>query len=71
LSFDQVLMVSDGDKISIGSPFLKGAMLTAEVIEQKRGPKLRILKFKRRRDYSRSRGHRDEQTRLRVLGIQL
>src|SRR6058998_2595858 len=70
VTFDQVLMVSDGDTLSIGQPFVKGASLTAEVIEQFRGPKLRIFKFKRRRDYRRRRGHRDERTRLRVTGIQ-
>lgn len=67
--FDQVLLVADGDKISVGQPFLQGAALTAEVVEHFRGPKLKIFKFKRRRDYRRRRGHRDELTRLRVTGI--
>jgi large subunit ribosomal protein L21 len=71
LTFDQVLLVADGDKISVGQPFLKGASLTAEVVEHFRGPKLRIFKFKRRRDYRRRRGHRDECTRLRVTRITL
>ena len=69
LTFDQVLMVSDGDKISVGSPFVKGATLTAELISHDRGPKLRIFKFKRRREYRRRRGHRDAQTRIRVVDI--
>ncbi len=69
LTFDQVLMVGDGDRIAIGRPFLTGASLTAEVVEHFRGPKLRIFKFKRRRDYRRRRGHRDERTRLRVTAI--
>jgi large subunit ribosomal protein L21 len=70
LTFDQVLMVADGDKISVGQPYLKGASLTAEVLEHKRGPKLKIFKFKRRREYRRRKGHRDELTRIRVAGIQ-
>ena len=69
LTFDQVLLVADGDTISVGRPFLEGASLTAEVVEHFRGPKLRIFKFKRRKDYRRRRGHRDERTRLRVTGI--
>jgi len=69
LTFDQVLMVGDGDKISVGQPYVKGASLTAEVLEHFRGPKLRIFKFKRRRDYRRRRGHRDERTRIRVTAI--
>ena len=62
-------MVADGDRISVGRPFVPGASLTAEVLEHFRGPKLRIFKFKRRRDYRRRRGHRDERTRLRVKSI--
>ncbi|MGH7187532.1 MAG: 50S ribosomal protein L21 [Pseudomonadota bacterium] len=69
LTFDQVLLLADGDKISFGQPFLKGASLTAEVVEHIRGPKLRIFKYKRRRDYRRRRGHRDEITRIRVSAI--
>jgi large subunit ribosomal protein L21 len=69
LTFDQVLMVSDGDRISVGQPYVAGASLTAEVLEHFRGPKLKIFKFKRRRDYRRRRGHRDERTRLRVTAI--
>ena len=70
LKFDKVLMVCDGDKISVGQPFLKGASLTAEVVEHFRGPKLKIFKFKRRREYRRRKGHRDERTRIRVSAIQ-
>jgi large subunit ribosomal protein L21 len=70
LTFDQVLMVCEGDRIAVGQPYVKGASLTAELVEHLRGPKLRILKFKRRRDYRRRRGHRDSLTRIRVTGIQ-
>ena len=69
VSFDQVLMVCDGDTITVGSPYLKGASLTVEVLEHLRGPKLRIFKFKRRREYRRRIGHRDSLTRVRVTGI--
>ncbi len=70
LTFDQVLMVADGDRIAVGQPYVKGAKATVEVVEHFRGPKLRIFKFKRRREYRRRRGHRDDLTRLRVTGIQ-
>jgi large subunit ribosomal protein L21 len=70
VKFDQVLLVADGDRITVGQPYLKGASATAEVVEQFRGPKLKIFKFKRRREYRRRRGHRTELTRLRVTGIQ-
>src|SRR5262245_35544998 len=69
LQFDQLLIVGDGDRISVGQPYVKGATATVEVLEHLRGPKLRIFKFKRRREYRRRRGHRDELTRLRVTAI--
>jgi len=69
LKFDKILMVCDGDKIAVGQPFVKGASFTAEVVEQLRGPKLRIFKFKRRNDFRKRRGHRDTLTRLRVTAI--
>ena len=69
VSFDQVLMVCDGDTITIGKPYLEGASLTVEVVEHLRGPKLRVFKFKRRREYRRRIGHRDSLTRVRVTAI--
>ena len=69
LTFDQVMLVSDGDKITVGKPYVTGASLTAEVVDHKRGPKLRIFKYKRRNDFRKRRGHRDELTRIRVTGI--
>src|SRR5262245_8422800 len=69
LTFENVLLLGDGDSITVGQPFVKGATLTAEVVGHFRGPKLRVFKFKRRREYRRRRGHRDELTRLRVTGI--
>ncbi len=69
LTFDQVLLVSSGDKVTVGRPYVKGARLTAELVGHLRGVKLKIFKFKRRHDYRRRRGHRDELTRIRVTGI--
>jgi len=70
LTFDKVLLVGDGESISVGKPYVKGASVTAEVVEHFRGEKIRIFKFKRRHDYRRRAGHRSELTRLRVASIQ-
>jgi large subunit ribosomal protein L21 len=70
LTFENVLLLSDGDTITVGQPYVKGASLVAEVVDHLRGPKLKIFKFKRRRDYRRRKGHRDELTRIRVTAIQ-
>ena len=70
LTFDNVLLLANGDSITVGQPYVKGASLTAEVVDHLRGPKLRIFKFKRRREYRRRKGYRDELTRIRVTAIQ-
>jgi len=70
VTFDKILLLADGDRITVGQPFVKGVKVTAEVVEQFRGPKLKIFKFKRRREYRRRRGYRSELTRLRVTAIE-
>ena len=70
LTFDQVLVLADGDRIAVGQPTVKGAKVTAEVVEHLRGEKVRVFKFKRRREYRRRRGHRDALTRIKVSAIQ-
>jgi large subunit ribosomal protein L21 len=67
--FDQVLMVADGDDVSVGAPFVDGGKVTAEVIGNDRGKKIRVIKFKRRKDYLRRQGHRQWFTELKITGI--
>ncbi len=64
-----ILMVSDGAKISVGAPTVAGAKIAAEVVKQGRGEKIVVLKFKRRQRYRRTMGHRQELTILRVTEI--
>jgi len=63
------LFINNGDKISVGQPTVKGASVTAEIVEHRRGEKVRIFKFKRRREYRKRRGYRDDLTRIRVTSI--
>lgn len=70
LTFENVLLLANGDTITVGQPYVKGASLVAEVVDHFRGPKLKIFKFKRRREYRRRKGYRDELTRIRVTAIQ-
>lgn len=67
--FDQVMMVSDGDAVNVGQPFVSGGTVTGEVVAQERAKKVHIIKFKRRKDYLRRQGHRQYQTRVRITGI--
>ena len=63
-------MVSDGAKVTVGTPTVAGAKIAAEVVDQCRGEKVIILKFRRRkRSERRTKGHRQEQTILRVMEI--
>ena len=69
IDLDKVLMVRAGDGVSIGAPYLDGGKVTATVKSQGRHPKIRIIKFKRRKHYMRRMGHRQYYTELQITGI--
>ena len=69
ISFDQVLMVSDGDAVSIGRPALDGAAVTARIVEQGKAGKLIVFKYKRRKRYRRKQGHRQSYTAVKIDAI--
>lgn len=66
---DQVLMVAEGDAINVGTPLLAGAKVTATVVSQGRGEKVRIFKLRRRKHYQKHQGHRQNYTEIRIDGI--
>jgi large subunit ribosomal protein L21 len=65
----EVLMVANGDDIKIGAPVLAGSKVTATVQAHGRGEKIRIIKFRRRKHYRRTQGHRQDYTELKITGI--
>ncbi|MAT84464.1 MAG: 50S ribosomal protein L21 [Gammaproteobacteria bacterium] len=67
--FDKVLMVADGDKVAVGAPYLEGGKVTGEVVGNDRARKIRVIKFKRRKDYRRTQGHRQWYTDVKITGI--
>ena len=69
ITLDEVLMVGDDKGVKVGEPLVKGASVTAEVLEQKKDKKITVFKKKRRHNYRRKVGHRQEITVLRVKGI--
>ena len=69
VDFDDVLFVSDGKTVKSGEPVVKGAVVTAKVLEQKRGPKITIFKKKRRQNYRRKKGHRQDLTLVQITGV--
>ena len=67
--FDRVLMIAEGDDIAIGEPLIAGGQVTGEVLTQGRGRKIRVIKFKRRKNYLRRKGHRQAYTDVRITAI--
>ena len=71
IDIDTVLLVSDGDKISVGTPYVKGAKVTVVVEDSFRDKKVLVLKYKSKKDYHRLIGHRQQYTKVRVESITL
>jgi large subunit ribosomal protein L21 len=66
---DQVLLIADGDAVTMGAPLVAGAQITARVLGHGRGDKVRIFKLNRRKHYRRTQGHRQNYTEIEILGI--
>ena len=69
LVLDQVLMIGDGDQVTIGKPLVGGAAVRATVLEQGKGEKVRIFKMRRRKHYQRHAGHRQSYTELQIGSV--
>jgi large subunit ribosomal protein L21 len=69
VTFDRVLLVNNDGKLSVGTPTVSGAKVTADVIEHKRGEKKLTFKMKRRKGYHKSIGHRQELTVVKITEI--
>jgi large subunit ribosomal protein L21 len=70
VSFDQVLMVSDGDSTTIGQPLLENASVSGTIVEQGKNKKILVFKYKKRKRYRRSKGHRQAYTAVKIDSIQ-
>ena len=69
VTFDRVLLVNNAGKLSVGSPTVSGATVTADVVEHKRGEKKLTFKMKRRKGYHKTIGHRQELTVVKITAI--
>ena len=69
VTFDEVMMVSDGDEVKVGSPTIEGATVDAEIVEHGRSRKIVVFKKKRRKNYRRKNGHRQGYTQIKITGI--
>ncbi|MBW2367344.1 MAG: 50S ribosomal protein L21 [Deltaproteobacteria bacterium] len=66
VAFDNVLMVSDGESVKLGQPIVENAAVHAQIIEQGKARKIIVFKYKRRKRYRRTQGHRQQFTAVRI-----
>jgi large subunit ribosomal protein L21 len=71
LQFDRVLLVSGDAGLQVGNPVLSGALVQASLVSAVRGPKIRVFKMKKRKQYRRTKGHRQNLQRIRIDEIRL
>src|SRR5213594_1592777 len=71
VTFDRVLLASDGKQVHAGKPVVKGAKVTVEVVRHGKGAKIRIYRFARRTGYRRHAGHRQPFTEVRIADVKL
>lgn len=69
LKFDEILLHGEGSSVEVGKPLVAGKTVTAEILEQKRGPKLVAFKKIRRQGKQRKVGHRQDLTRIKIKSV--
>ena len=71
VTFDEVLLSSDGETIKAGTPLIKGAKVVAEVVGEGKEPKIYVWRFKRRKNVRRKTGHRQKFTEVRITDVKV
>jgi large subunit ribosomal protein L21 len=69
LEFSEVLLIADGEKVTVGKPVVTGAKVLGEIVAQEKGDKLVVFKFKRRKAYRKRTGHRQKYTAIQINEI--
>lgn len=69
VEFDLVLLIANGEEVTVGAPFVTGGKVTAEVVTHGRGDKVKIVKFRRRKHSRKQMGHRQWFTEVKITGI--
>ena len=69
VSIDRVLLLADGETVSVGQPTLPGASVTGRIVQQGKAKKIIVFKYKRRKGYRRKHGHRQQFTALKIDNI--
>jgi large subunit ribosomal protein L21 len=71
VTFDEVLLASDGNKVKAGQPALKGAKVVGQIVRHGRADKIFVFRFKRRKNYRRKTGHRQPFTEIKITDLKL
>ncbi|MFO7883808.1 MAG: 50S ribosomal protein L21 [Desulfobacteraceae bacterium] len=71
INFDNVLMCSDGDQVTLGEPTIEDAVVKGHIVEQGKGKKVLVFKYKRRKGYRKTQGHRQLYTAVKIDSIQV
>jgi large subunit ribosomal protein L21 len=71
IEFDNVLLAEDSGKFKVGTPTLKGAVVSAKILSHLKGDKVIVFKKKRRKGYKKKNGHRQQFTKIQITGIKL
>ena len=69
VQFDHVLMVGEGEQVTVGTPYVNGGKVSGKVLAQERGDKILVVKFRRRKHYRKQMGHRQHYTKVEITGI--
>lgn len=69
ITFDKVLLTIDGDKVNLGRPYISGGKVSAKILEQGKGEKLTVFKYRAKSRYRRKTGHRQQQTMVEIESI--
>lgn len=69
ITFDKVLLVDDGSETKVGTPYLSGASVSAELVEEGRNPTITVIKYRQKSRYFKKRGHRQPYATVRITGL--
>ncbi|OGN61754.1 MAG: 50S ribosomal protein L21 [Chlamydiae bacterium RIFCSPHIGHO2_12_FULL_27_8] len=71
VEFKEVLLFNDGSKITIGDPIVKNCIVSADIIEEIKGPKVITYKYKKRKNFRKKKGHRQQYTKVKITEIKI
>ncbi len=71
VSFDKVVLVSDGKKVEVGAPYVKGVKVEGKVVAHGKAKKILVYKYKAKKNYRRTQGHRQPYTKVEITSVKL